>query len=452
MTEAELAASTPRASVFAFLSEYEGFGLTPLEALAVGRAACRRSTRPSRARCTATRRRTCRPGDRRGRGRGASHAVSGRSGARRISSRRAVASCARYSWDRAAADTLDGIERIAAREPAGDRDRELQRARAPGELPGVAGRVAACVQLTRSSWSTTPRRTAASRRCPRPASRRPHLSRSPGTPGFRSANNAGIRATTSELILLLNNDTIVPAGRDRSPCRHGSTRSRTSPSPVRDWWMRTDEPELSFGRMISPLGELRQKTLDVLQRRGARLGTGWIARATPREQFVDWVSGACLLVRRPAAEDGGPARRAVFPLHRGRGLLRRGAGPRPSRAVHAGRRDRAPARPIAGDRTGGIERGLSPQPPRVLRETPSRAGRRSSGCICGSRAGGQGGPWTGRPALTRPTRNADQNTECPERSNFVNPERGFLARIRNEPRTQRCPSDARSNARNRRVL
>ena len=36
MDEATLAALYERASVFAFMSEYEGFGLTPLEALAAG--------------------------------------------------------------------------------------------------------------------------------------------------------------------------------------------------------------------------------------------------------------------------------------------------------------------------------------------------------------------------------------------------------------------------------
>ena len=58
--DAELAALYSRASVFAFLSEYEGFGLTPLEALAAGvPISC--SIRRWRARSTAPRRPTCLP-------------------------------------------------------------------------------------------------------------------------------------------------------------------------------------------------------------------------------------------------------------------------------------------------------------------------------------------------------------------------------------------------------
>jgi GT2 family glycosyltransferase len=51
--------------------------------------------------------------------------------------------------------------------------------------------------------------------------------------------------------------------------------------------------ELSFGRMIGPLNELRQK----------RLAKSAAVEALTRErQSPDWVSGACLLVRRSDAE------------------------------------------------------------------------------------------------------------------------------------------------------
>jgi GT2 family glycosyltransferase len=112
--------------------------------------------------------------------------------------------------------------------------------------------------------------------------------------GFAAANNIGIRASGGELILLLNSDTLVPAGAiDRLVERFEADPSIGVAGPrLVDGEGR---PELSFGRMISPLNELRQQ----------RLSADWIARETGREQIVDWVSGACLLVRRRDAEAAG---------------------------------------------------------------------------------------------------------------------------------------------------
>lgn len=112
--------------------------------------------------------------------------------------------------------------------------------------------------------------------------------------GFAAANNAGIAVSRGDLLLLLNSDTLVPDGAlDALVARLSATPAAAIAGPrlVNESGL----AELSFGRMISPLNELRQK------RRTAE----WIARETLREQFVDWVSGACLLVRRRDAVRAG---------------------------------------------------------------------------------------------------------------------------------------------------
>ncbi len=113
--------------------------------------------------------------------------------------------------------------------------------------------------------------------------------------GFARANNEGIRRTASELILLLNSDTVVPAGAiDRlvEALHELPNASIVGPRLVDS----RGDPELSFGRMISPLGELRQKAILRLASRNR------IAAMTAQPQLVDWVTGACLLVRRRDAE------------------------------------------------------------------------------------------------------------------------------------------------------
>ena len=116
--------------------------------------------------------------------------------------------------------------------------------------------------------------------------------------GFAAATNKGIRETASELVLLLNSDTMVPEGaidRLAAALRDLPRAAAVGPRIVDG----NGRPELSYGRMISPLAELRQKLL-VRFASAARLET-----MTSETREVDWVTAACLLVRRREAEDAG---------------------------------------------------------------------------------------------------------------------------------------------------
>jgi N-acetylglucosaminyl-diphospho-decaprenol L-rhamnosyltransferase len=122
-----------------------------------------------------------------------------------------------------------------------------------------------------------------------------------GNLGFAAANNIGIRHTFGELVLLLNPDTIVPPGAidalvavlDRHP-EAAAAGPRLMDAEGR--------AELSFGRMISPLAELRQKLLVAGHQHRLPGISHYVERATRRQRDVHWVSGACLLVRRRDAE------------------------------------------------------------------------------------------------------------------------------------------------------
>lgn len=113
-----------------------------------------------------------------------------------------------------------------------------------------------------------------------------------GNLGFSRANNIGIRRSTGVNVLLLNSDTIVPAGAiDRLLAELAQDADVAVVGPrLVDAGGRA---ELSFGRMIGPLNEFRQKRLA----RSAAVDTLTRQRSSP-----DWVSGACLLVRRADAD------------------------------------------------------------------------------------------------------------------------------------------------------
>jgi GT2 family glycosyltransferase len=118
--------------------------------------------------------------------------------------------------------------------------------------------------------------------------------------GFARANNIGFRQTYGSLILLLNPDTSVPAG--AIDALVAVIDSRPDVAVVGPRLVDGDGcAELSFGKMMSPLAELRQKLLLEGSRRWGPV-RAYIESITRTPQEVDWVSGACLLVRRADAE------------------------------------------------------------------------------------------------------------------------------------------------------
>jgi N-acetylglucosaminyl-diphospho-decaprenol L-rhamnosyltransferase len=122
--------------------------------------------------------------------------------------------------------------------------------------------------------------------------------------GFAVASNLGIRASSGTLLLLLNSDCVVPAGAiDRLVARLRAHPDAAVAGPrLVDGAGRT---ELSFGRMISPWAELRQKALGFAYDRGLAPAVRWVNRALSNDRYVDWVSGAALLVYRADADAAG---------------------------------------------------------------------------------------------------------------------------------------------------
>lgn len=128
-----------------------------------------------------------------------------------------------------------------------------------------------------------------------------HVIESATNRGFAAANNAGIRRGTGRTVLLLNSDTIVPPGAldrllaelDRHP-----DAAAIGPRLIDG----AGRAELSFGSMIAPWTEFRQRRLMRGLETGDPAATSQVEAMTREARSPDWVSGACLLVRRADAE------------------------------------------------------------------------------------------------------------------------------------------------------
>ena len=114
--------------------------------------------------------------------------------------------------------------------------------------------------------------------------------------GFARANNVAIRESKSDLLLVLNPDTIVPPGAiDRLVALLDAEPGVAIVGPrIVD---PEGRPERSFGDPVSPWTELARKVALRLDSIG--VGSGGSRRTAARD--VGWVTGACLLVRRADA-------------------------------------------------------------------------------------------------------------------------------------------------------
>ena len=122
--------------------------------------------------------------------------------------------------------------------------------------------------------------------------------------GFARGNNIGIQASSGTNVLLLNSDTVISAqavdrlleALDRHPDVAVVGPRLVDASRPRGIVVRPDGRSLQRAPAEDPDARARARQPVI---------TPLVERATRREQFPDWVSGACLLVRRRDAEAAG---------------------------------------------------------------------------------------------------------------------------------------------------
>jgi GT2 family glycosyltransferase len=121
--------------------------------------------------------------------------------------------------------------------------------------------------------------------------------------GFGAANNIAFHESSSPLVLFLNSDTRAKAG-----AIDGLIERLTDTGAVAAGPRLVDadgRPEVSYGSMLSPATEMVQLVRQRAARSSSAAARRYVVRLMSREREVDWVSGACLLVRRQSAEAAG---------------------------------------------------------------------------------------------------------------------------------------------------
>lgn len=133
------------------------------------------------------------------------------------------------------------------------------------------------------------------------------LIRSPSNLGFAGGNNLALERSSGDHLLLLNSDTIVPAGALGTLVDHlrlHETVGAVGPRLINA----AGRLELSCGRAPGLVPEIFHKLLLHRVFPFFRFG-GWQHRET---RDVGWVTGACLMVKRQALTDAGPLDDGIF--------------------------------------------------------------------------------------------------------------------------------------------
>ena len=383
VTDEQLRDLYRRARAFAFLSEYEGLGLTPLEALAAGLPPVLLDTAVARESCGAAalyvqagrhprdhpgaddralrRERTRRGSWRRLRTNLPNTAGPGRHAKHSLCSKRVPSSLTPPSSAAACRDAADDYHRVVQR---GTGSRALPRVTHGGATGRTLRDRCRGQRVNRRQRRARPPHAGCAcdrQRVQTLASARPITSAS--------------APARSELILLLNSDTIVPDGAiDRLIAELDGHPDVAVVGPrLVD---ASGRAELSFGPMIGPLNEFRQQWRARGRRRddypaspvsglGQRRVHARTRAVTPKPPVCSMSVTSCTrrtsICARQSEVLGG-----AFSLH---------PTCRSSTCVDG----LAPA-------PGRHRPGIPAQPARVLRQTPSRAGCLSFACICGCAA------------------------------------------------------------------
>jgi GT2 family glycosyltransferase len=122
-----------------------------------------------------------------------------------------------------------------------------------------------------------------------------------GNVGFAKANNIGIRATQSDYVLLINPDTVAPPGAIQTLVRGLASHPEAAIAGAR-LLSESGFPELSWGTAITPWNETKQMIFSRLYLRKVRFIVRKMDRLSRQARPVDWVSGACMVIRRADLE------------------------------------------------------------------------------------------------------------------------------------------------------